>query len=46
MGCSFVAGLLALRLLSRWLAAGHWKYFGVYCIAAALVVLFISQSGY
>ena len=46
MGCSFLAGLLALRLLSRWLAAGHWKYFGYYCIVAALAVLYISRSGF
>jgi undecaprenyl-diphosphatase len=35
---SFIAGLLALRWLSRWLEQGRWHYFGVYCLVAALVV--------
>ena len=35
---SFVAGLLALRWLSAWLEHGRWRYFGFYCIAAALIV--------
>ena len=38
MVCSFVAGYVALKLLSRLLEAGHWKYFGYYCIVAAAVV--------
>ena len=38
MVCSFAAGYLALKLLSRLLEAGHWKYFGYYCIVAAGVV--------
>ena len=38
MVCSFVAGLLALWLLSRWLEAGRWKLFGYYCLVAAIVV--------
>jgi undecaprenyl-diphosphatase len=38
MVCSFVAGYLALKLLSRLLEAGHWKYFGYYCLVAAAVV--------
>jgi len=38
MVCSFVAGYLALKLLSRLLEAGRWKYFGYYCILAAAVV--------
>jgi undecaprenyl-diphosphatase len=41
MGFSFVAGLLALKWLSRWLEAGRWKFFGFYCLAAAAVVLVI-----
>ena len=28
MGLSFIAGLLALKLLSRWLEGGRWKLFG------------------
>ncbi len=35
---SYGAGLLALRWLSRWLEAGRWSYFGVYCLFAAAVV--------
>jgi undecaprenyl-diphosphatase len=36
---SFVAGFLALKWLSNWLEAGHWKLFGFYCVAASLAVL-------
>lgn len=39
MGLSFLAGLAALRWLSRWLEQGRWYLFGVYCLFAALVVL-------
>jgi len=45
MLCSFVAGLLALWLLSRWLDRGRWKFFGFYCLAFALVVFALSQIG-
>jgi undecaprenyl-diphosphatase len=38
---SFVAGLFALKWLSRWLEAGRWKFFGCYCLAAAAGVLAI-----
>ena len=38
---SFVAGLFALKLLSRWLEGGRWMYFGWYCLAAAVGVLII-----
>lgn len=38
---SFAAGLLALKWLSRWLEAGRWMYFGLYCLVAAGVVLLI-----
>jgi undecaprenyl-diphosphatase len=38
MVASFVAGLLALRLLSQWLETGRWKWFGVYCIVFAIFV--------
>jgi undecaprenyl-diphosphatase len=41
MGFSFIAGLLALKWLSRWLEAGRWKFFGFYCLVAAAVVLAI-----
>jgi undecaprenyl-diphosphatase len=36
---SFLAGLLALKLLSAALEKGRWKYFGFYCLAASFVVL-------
>jgi undecaprenyl-diphosphatase len=39
MGFSFVAGLIALKWLSSWLEHGRWKFFGFYCLAAAVVVL-------
>ncbi|MDE3151555.1 MAG: undecaprenyl-diphosphate phosphatase [Gemmatimonadota bacterium] len=32
---SFLAGLLALRWLSRWLEGGRWSWFGVYCLGFA-----------
>jgi undecaprenyl-diphosphatase len=38
MVCAFLAGLLALKWLSRWLEGGRWYLFGVYCLAAASVV--------
>jgi undecaprenyl-diphosphatase len=43
---SFVAGLLALRLLSAALERGRWKYFGFYCLAASLVVamMFLKET--
>jgi undecaprenyl-diphosphatase len=39
MVCSFLAGLLALKLLSATLEKRRWKYFGFYCLAASLGVL-------
>jgi len=41
MGLSFVAGLLALKWLARWLEGGRWKFFGYYCLAASIAVLVI-----
>ena len=38
---SFVAGLLALRWLSRWLEQGRWQWFGVYCLVAAIAVFLV-----
>jgi undecaprenyl-diphosphatase len=38
---SFIAGLFALKWLSRWLEGGRWMFFGVYCLLAALGVLVI-----
>ena len=39
---SFVAGLVALAWLSKWLEQGRWKFFGYYCFLAAAVVLAMS----
>jgi undecaprenyl-diphosphatase len=41
MAFSFLAGLLALKWLSRWLEGGRWKFFGYYCLVAAAGVLVI-----
>jgi undecaprenyl-diphosphatase len=38
---SFLAGLLALKWLSRWLEGGRWQWFGYYCLVAAAGVLTI-----
>ena len=43
MVLSFVAGLVALRWLSRWLEHGRWQFFGYYCLVAAVIVLVIDQ---
>ena len=45
MFLSFLAGLLALKLLSAALEKGRWKYFGYYCIAASLVVFVAAALG-
>ena len=41
MVLSFISGLFALKLLSRWLEGGRWKFFGFYCLLAAAAVLLI-----
>ncbi|MGO9009277.1 MAG: undecaprenyl-diphosphate phosphatase [Bryobacteraceae bacterium] len=43
---AFLAGLVALKWLSRWLEGGRWHLFGVYCIIAALAVAGLHMSGY
>jgi undecaprenyl-diphosphatase len=43
---AFLAGLLALKWLSRWLEAGRWYLFGIYCIVASLVVAYLYHAGY
>ncbi len=42
---SFVAGLVALKFLSRVLEVGGWKYFGYYCLAASAGVLAAYLAG-
>jgi len=43
---AFLAGLLALKWLSRWLERGRWHYFGIYCLAAAALVGYLHHMGY
>jgi len=43
---SFLAGLAALRWLSSWLESGKWYLFGIYCLAASCVVLYLHHIGY
>jgi undecaprenyl-diphosphatase len=45
MVCSFLAGLVALRVLSAALEKGRWKYFGYYCIGASLAVMAAARAG-
>ena len=45
MACSFGAGLLALKFLSRLLETGHWTFFGYYCLAAAAGVFVLTWAG-
>jgi undecaprenyl-diphosphatase len=46
MVCSFLAGLLALKWLSRWLESDRWYIFGIYCLIASVVVFVIHRAGY
>jgi undecaprenyl-diphosphatase len=43
---AFLAGLVALRWLSRWLERGRWYVFGIYCLIAAAAVAALHNSGY
>lgn len=43
---AFLAGLLALKWLSRWLESGRWYIFGIYCLAAAAVVQILYLRGW
>lgn len=43
---AFVAGLAALKWLSRWLESGRWYLFGIYCLLAAAVVATLYIRGY
>ena len=46
LGVSFLAGLLALVWLSRWLERGRWHFFGYYCLGAAGVVMALHWLGF
>lgn len=43
---AFLAGLVALKWLSKWLESGRWHWFGVYCLIAAGVVAYLYHAGY
>jgi|SRR5580658_165917 undecaprenyl-diphosphatase len=43
---AFLAGLLALKWLSRWLEGGRWYLFGIYCLIAAAAVTALHRAGY
>lgn len=43
---SFLAGLLALKWLSRWLENGRWYFFGIYCLFASVVVYTLYLKGF
>ncbi len=43
---SFLAGLLALRWLSRWLEQGRWYWFGVYCLGFAALAFWLYLRGW
>ncbi|MGH7081950.1 MAG: undecaprenyl-diphosphate phosphatase [Acetobacteraceae bacterium] len=42
---AFLAGLLALKWLSRWLETGRWHFFGIYCLVAAIAVGCLYHTG-
>ena len=44
--CALLAGLLALKWLSRWLEGGRWYLFGIYCLIAAAAVAALHHYGY
>jgi undecaprenyl-diphosphatase len=43
---SFLAGLVALKWLSSWLENGRWYLFGIYCLLASGVVLYLHVNGF
>jgi len=43
---AFLAGLIALKWLSRWLEGGRWYLFGIYCLVAAAGVFYLHHLGY
>jgi len=45
MVASFIAGLFALKLLSRFLSQGRWSFFGFYCLAASALVFILAGAG-
>ena len=45
MTFSFIAGLVALRVLSRLLENGKWWVFGIYCLVASSGLLLMYHAG-
>jgi undecaprenyl-diphosphatase len=43
---AFLAGLVALKWLSRWLESGRWYLFGIYCLLASIAVTLLQRAGY
>ena len=43
---AFLAGLVALKWLSRWLESGRWYLFGIYCLVASAVVGGLYLAGF
>jgi undecaprenyl-diphosphatase len=43
---SFMAGLVALKWLSRWLESGRWYLFGIYCLVASIFVNYLHARGF
>ena len=43
---AFFAGLVGLKWLSIWLEEGRWYLFGIYCLLASIVVLYLYHLGY
>ena len=43
---AFLAGLIALKWLSRWLEGGRWYLFGIYCLIVAMVIGYLHHLGY
>jgi undecaprenyl-diphosphatase len=44
--CAFLAGLVALKWLSKWLERGRWYLFGIYCLFAAAVIALLHYKGF
>jgi undecaprenyl-diphosphatase len=40
-----VAGIVALKFLSRLLETGRWAFFGYYCLIAAAGVFVLAYAG-
>jgi undecaprenyl-diphosphatase len=43
---AFIAGLAALKWISKWLETDRWYLFGIYCLGAAILVGYLHVAGY